>query len=157
MLAEPVNSQIQAALEAMGMANEQHYGIWFIGAKSFEWPSGKSWSYTAWGTGQPSNPSEGNCTSLSKINNMKWNDTDCDDVTCEHCDPVKAICQWQPKKCTGDDSCCTDSEKCGVGEGDCDYDSDCHGSLKCGHNNCPQVVTFGSGDDCCYYEYAGNL
>ena len=90
------------------MANEQDYGIWFIGAKNFQWPSGNSWSYTAWGTGVY--PLEGNCISLSKINSMKWNDTDCDDVTCENCDPVKAICQWQPKKCTGHgygSSCCT--------------------------------------------------
>ena len=34
---------------------------------------------------------------------------------------------------------------CGVGEGDCDDDSECAGPLVCGTDNCP----WGDADDCC--------
>merc|ERR550525_1394397 len=33
-------------------------------------------------------------------------------------------------------SFCTDSSKCGVGQGDCDHNSQCQGSLVCGRDNC---------------------
>ena len=41
---------------------------------------------------------------------------------------------------------------CAWGEGDCDYDSDCFGSLTCSHNNCPWDYNDSgdSRDDCCY-------
>ena len=51
-------------------------------------------------------------------------------------------------KCTGGDDCCTQDNPCGLGEGDCDHDSDCKPGLYCGLDNCG-----GSGweyfDDCC--------
>ena len=55
---------------------------------------------------------------------------------------------------TGDDGCCDrGSYKCGYGEGDCDSDSDCSGSLACGNNNCRLLhndhSTWDSTDDCC--------
>ena len=50
--------------------------------------------------------------------------------------------------CNGGNSCCTSSNQCGVGEGDCDNDSDCQSGLVCGENNCVGNV-FDSGDDCC--------
>merc|ERR1712190_506745 len=50
---------------------------------------------------------------------------------------------------TGGWSCCSSSNQCGVGEGDCDNDSDCSGNLKCGTNNCDPSKGFGSGYDCC--------
>ena len=37
---------------------------------------------------------------------------------------------------TAGGTCCTSSNKCNVGEGDCDHDSDCVGDLICGANNC---------------------
>ena len=43
-------------------------------------------------------------------------------------------------------SCCTYYSKCGLGEGDCDHNSDCTGDLVCGHNNCPAGHP---GLDCC--------
>ena len=58
-------------------------------------------------------------------------------------------------KCdTGDNGCCDrGGYKCGYGEGDCDYDSDCSGSLACGNNNCQRLhddySTWDSSDDCC--------
>ena len=36
----------------------------------------------------------------------------------------------------GANSCCTEDNPCDEGEGDCDSDSDCKGSLECGSNNC---------------------
>ena len=35
------------------------------------------------------------------------------------------------------DACCSDQEKCGIDEGDCNLDSECHGSLICKRNSCP--------------------
>ena len=44
--------------------------------------------------------------------------------------------------------CCTSSNLCGEGEGDCDNDSHCFGALKCGSNNC--ISTFSPNSECCY-------
>ena len=44
--------------------------------------------------------------------------------------------------------CCTDSNKCDLGEGDCDSDFDCKGDFVCGTNNCIGS-NFESNDDCC--------
>jgi len=44
-----------------------------------------------------------------------------------------------PSTCTGqptDWDCCSSSSPCQAGQGDCDYDSDCAGSLVCGNDNC---------------------
>lgn len=61
-------------------------------------------------------------------------------------------CDYPP--CIGGDSCCTSSNPCGKGEGDCDYDNDCIGSLACGTDNCqlmnPDFADkFDPTDDCC--------
>jgi len=47
---------------------------------------------------------------------------------------VGTNCCYDPVngKCEGGDSCCTDEYPCGVGEGDCDRDSNCEGGLKWG-------------------------
>ena len=43
-----------------------------------------------------------------------------------------------PGKCNGipntDWSCCSDTNYCNLGEGDCDFDLDCAGSLTCGED-----------------------
>jgi len=56
--------------------------------------------------------------------------------------------------CIGDStnwSCCNGSNRCGVGGGDCDEDSDCQDGLKCGENNCNQFHAGAmSSADCCY-------
>merc|ERR1719430_1806463 len=60
------------------------------------------------------------------------------------------------KRCTGGDSCCSVDydddgsvdEECGLGEGDCDTDSDCLEGLVCGKDIC-QGTGFDSTDDCC--------
>ena len=58
-------------------------------------------------------------------------------------------------RCIGGDSCCTKDKPCGLGEGDCDYDSDCKNDLKCGKDNCKKCEKgtdcglFDDTDDCC--------
>ena len=52
-------------------------------------------------------------------------------------------------------SCCTSSNPCGAGEGDCDSDAHCRGSLKCGEgngldDNCDTSLGFPANYDCCY-------
>ena len=63
-------------------------------------------------------------------------------------------CSSYPKT---DMDCCSFGAPCGVGEGDCDYDTDCHNGLRCGKDNC--YYDFPSHDirtnwdilaDCCY-------
>ena len=49
-------------------------------------------------------------------------------------------------RCKGQDNgCCTTEEPCDEGDGDCDSDDQCSGSLICGHDNCP----WKDNDDCC--------
>merc|ERR1711962_147094 len=37
-------------------------------------------------------------------------------------------------------SCCSTSNRCGVGQGDCDRDSDCQDGLICGNDNCRSFI-----------------
>ena len=50
-------------------------------------------------------------------------------------------------------SCCTSSNQCNVGEGDCDFDEDCATGLICGTDNCQETGIPGSdwnySADCC--------
>ena len=49
-------------------------------------------------------------------------------------------------RCNGiDEGCCTTNDPCKEGDGDCDNNNECAGSLICGEDNCP----WGDGDDCC--------
>ena len=47
------------------------------------------------------------------------------------------------------DGCCTPDQKCGLDEGDCSDDSDCHAGLVCGTKNCPEGVGFSERASCC--------
>ena len=53
--------------------------------------------------------------------------------------------------CTATDQClCRQNDfcakiPCGEGQGDCDYDTECEGSLVCGHMNCKNSTV----TDCC--------
>jgi len=63
---------------------------------------------------------------------------------------VLSKCKGQ--RCTGqDDGCCTKETPCNLGEGDCDTDQQCAGSLVCGTDNCP----WGDEDDCCKIDTIG--
>ena len=114
------------------------------------------------------------CTKDNKCGVMEG---DCDyDIDCEkglkcgvdNCvlDPIGlwslgTDCCYDPANsvCEGGDDCCNNEYPCGVGEGDCDYDSDCEEGLKCGTNNCKKCLgenlgvdcsKFQPDDDCCY-------
>ena len=55
----------------------------------------------------------------------------------------------------GNGTCCTSSNQCGEGEGDCDDDTECFGNLVCGEangfdDNCDSSLGFPSAHDCCY-------
>ena len=51
---------------------------------------------------------------------------------------------------TGNSECCKEQGPCGEGEGDCDQDNECAGSLECGQDNCAWGMDpLGSWDDCC--------
>ena len=49
--------------------------------------------------------------------------------------------------------CCSNSNLCGVAEGDCDYDGECQGHLLCGTDNCLSPFPYGA--DCCYDPFPG--
>ena len=49
---------------------------------------------------------------------------------------------------------CTILNPCHINEGHCHYDGQCYGSLRCGHNNCPQNSDHGT--NCCY-DYCGQF
>ena len=56
--------------------------------------------------------------------------------------------------CLGGDSCCNSANPCKEGEGDCDNDSQCAGTLVCGTDNCRRgplghIGRFDENDDCC--------
>merc|ERR1711962_266925 len=63
---------------------------------------------------------------------------------------VLAICIAQPITVQSKDcgtwmsksswSCCSTSNRCGVGQGDCDRDSDCQDGLICGNDNCRSFI-----------------
>jgi len=49
-------------------------------------------------------------------------------------------------------TCCSSSSPCNLGGGDCDFDSECAGSLTCGSNNCQNDFPSGTWSyqaDCC--------
>ena len=74
----------------------------------------------------------------------------------------KSISRAQDTRCNGspstDWSCCAHDDPCHEGGGDCDSDSDCIGSLKCGNNNCRNEFSsdgsnWSSAADCCFGMY----
>ena len=54
----------------------------------------------------------------------------------------------------GGSKCCTSSNQCKKGEGDCTVHDDCQDNLKCGKRNCNDG--FPSYYDCCYDPQKGN-
>merc|ERR1712086_227471 len=54
--------------------------------------------------------------------------------------------------CSGGNSCCSSRSPCGLGEGDCDSDSECTGDLICAKGytvGCKKGANWDSSDDCC--------
>ena len=63
-----------------------------------------------------------------------------------------------PERCNGiptdEDTCCTSTNPCNAGEGDCDSDSECAVGLTCGNNNCLKDLPYAGSNwksysDCC--------
>ena len=74
----------------------------------------------------------------------------------------QSISATRDTRCNGspstDWSCCAHDAPCYEGGGDCDRDSDCIGSLKCGNNNCRNEFSsdgsnWSSAADCCFGMY----
>ena len=64
---------------------------------------------------------------------------------------VPGLCNGVP---TTDWSCCSSSNQCDLGGGDCDTDSHCVGRLTCGNDNCKKDFSatgsnWASSADCC--------
>ena len=55
------------------------------------------------------------------------------------------------------EECCSSTNQCGEGQGDCDADSECLGSLVCGINNCDPSRFPSSNTDCCEKGTTKNL
>jgi len=101
-----------------------------------------------------SGQNNGCCTKENPCN-VNEGDCDSDDECAGSYVCGKDNCPWGDKddccslRCSGEnDGCCTKEKPCNVGEGDCDSDNQCAGSLVCGEDNCP----WGDGDDCCVKE-----
>ena len=60
-------------------------------------------------------------------------------------------CDWTVG--SGYYQCCSDSNKCGVAEGNCKKDDDCLGNLLCGEQNC--FDPFPDDYNCCYDPFVG--
>merc|ERR1712079_393174 len=70
----------------------------------------------------PTTTTTNNTTTTINNNNNGTNNNNNSTYSCE-----PSLNNW---------SCCNNSTPCGLGQGDCDYDSDCAGNLVCGYDNC---------------------
>ena len=64
---------------------------------------------------------------------------------------LRCIC-YLALRCNGiNNGCCTETNPCEEGDGDCDLDSQCSGDLVCGIDNCnlEGLSRFNSRHDCC--------
>jgi len=54
-------------------------------------------------------------------------DSECDITNCNFCSSNRECVEYDHHFC--------DNNECGIGDGDCDYDSDCKEDLECGSSN----------------------
>ena len=77
-----------------------------------------------------------------------------DDSECYNQECNTGVNQCRLDSYSTDWSLCSQASPCSDGQGDCDLDSECQGSLVCGSDNCLNGPT---GMDCCRQEiYTGN-
>ena len=74
--------------------------------------------------------------------------TDCQSTLL--CDGNKKLCRKNATQLTNADRSFCNNNLCQEWEGECDEDSQCAGSLKCGENNCPAQFNWHAERDCCY-------
>jgi len=147
--------------------------------EGWRWNStGEVANYTNWASGEPNG--DGHCVHYEWVKkDFLWNDLSCGMVgdgmgcICEKnpdtgsgglrlaaipatpapttVAPTTVAPTTVAPPCDGGDNCCTSSNQCGVGEGDCDDDNDCKEDLVCGQNNCQTGMggNFEGDDDCC--------
>merc|ERR1719447_2790095 len=101
------------------------------------------------------------CDIYCNATTCNGNGTCAPDGSCE-CDDgyFGTYCDSAGKECAGDGDyydiaeCCSSSEPCGLGSGDCDDADDCAGDLICGYNNCGSAHSAMGGEaDCCIEPY----
>jgi len=101
------------------------------------------------------------CNIYCNATTCNGNGTCAPDGSCE-CDDgyFGTYCDSAGKECAGDGDyydvaeCCSSSEPCGLGSGDCDDHDDCAGDLICGYNNCGSAHSAMGGEaDCCIEAY----
>ena len=113
---------------------------------------GNNGSFAGWHSSRPYKSQGYDCIRIN-MPTADWYDHDCQTKYPGMCSiPIKVTrpcapgndVRWQKD---GNDNCCNVGGRglCKLGEGDCDKNSDCEGSLVCGDDNCP----WGEGDDCC--------
>ena len=73
------------------------------------------------------------------------------------CDGNQNLCRKDATQLANPSGSFCNNNLCQEWEGDCDKDSDCAGSLKCGNNNCPAHFYWPSGHDCCYMPGNDNI
>ena len=67
------------------------------------------------------------------------------------CDGNQNTCRQKATSLSYDASFCSREDiLCQEGEGDCDEDWECEGTLRCGSDNCPEENNWSYDDDCCY-------
>merc|ERR1711962_1122372 len=116
----------------------------------WKWTDGRPWTYTKWAPGEPNNAIGGteHCLEMrsSKLKN-EWNDVPCS----KSYDNLLLMCSYNLRTGgAGDVSYCTLSGPCTFGQGDCDKDTECSGSLVCGKDNCKDFNSKAhSSYDCC--------
>ena len=66
----------------------------------------------------------------------------------------KASIIFEEANTDNETNACTVLNPCHINEGHCHYDGQCYGTLRCGHNNCPQNSSHGT--NCCY-DYCGQF
>ena len=66
------------------------------------------------------------------------------------CDGNQNLCRIDATQLANPDGSFCNSNLCQEWEGDCDTDSHCAGSLKCGKDNCPAEFNWDKTEDCCY-------
>ena len=59
---------------------------------------------------------------------------------------IQERCDGGPRNETRE--CCTETNPCKEGQGDCDTDEECRGDLICGRNNCGSKFSWDSADCC---------
>merc|ERR1719383_1291500 len=109
----------------------------------------KDWSYCT--ASAPCKLGQGDCDSDKDCSGSLVCGTDnCQDFTAQALNSTDCCMELVGFGGPKDWSYCTASAPCKLGQGDCDSDKDCSGSLVCGTDNCQDFTAQARNDtDCC--------